>query len=580
MDARVEHEIHDALRGVMAGRTTLLIAHRQSTLALADRIAVLDGGRLADIGTHEELTGRCALYRKLLTDPDELGEVERDPAGMAVHDAHDTVEGITPGLWRREEDDAQGEGSGAGTSGVAAAQAGRPGTFASELAGLPGSPELLAKVAALPPADDVPDIDEERAEQPEKSYGLRRLLHGFGAALIVALVFAALDAGFGLLLPVLIRHGIDDGVEKGALGAVWFASGVALAVVVAQWGAQIGSLLLTGRTGERVLYALRVKIFAQLQRLGLDYYERHQAGAVMTRMTTDVDALSTFLQTGLVTAVVSLFTFLGIMGALLFLDLQLALVVFATLPLLVVGTVFFRRHSVRAYELARERVSRVNADLQESVAGLRMVQAYRAEERGADRFERRSDGYRQARVRGQWLISVYFPFVQLLASLATAAVLVVGASRIENGTLTAGALVAYLLYIELFFAPVQQLSQVFDGYQQAAVSLRRIQELLRERSSTPLPEAPRPVSKLRGEITFRGVDFRYATADPAAPPGRARSGALSDIDLTVQAGQTVAFGGPRTGRGQVQPSSSSWPGSTTPARVPSWWTDTTCGRSI
>ncbi|WP_446037432.1 ABC transporter ATP-binding protein [Streptomyces sp. SID1143] len=549
VDARVEHEIHDALRGVMAGRTTLLIAHRQSTLALADRIAVLDGGRLADIGTHEELTGRCALYRKLLTDPDELGEVERDPAGMAVHDAHDTVEGITPGLWRREEDDAQGEGSGAGTSGVAAAQAGRPGTFASELAGLPGSPELLAKVAALPPADDVPDIDEERAEQPEKSYGLRRLLHGFGAALIVALVFAALDAGFGLLLPVLIRHGIDDGVEKGALGAVWFASGVALAVVVAQWGAQIGSLLLTGRTGERVLYALRVKIFAQLQRLGLDYYERHQAGAVMTRMTTDVDALSTFLQTGLVTAVVSLFTFLGIMGALLFLDLQLALVVFATLPLLVVGTVFFRRHSVRAYELARERVSRVNADLQESVAGLRMVQAYRAEERGADRFERRSDGYRQARVRGQWLISVYFPFVQLLASLATAAVLVVGASRIENGTLTAGALVAYLLYIELFFAPVQQLSQVFDGYQQAAVSLRRIQELLRERSSTPLPEAPHPVSELRGEITFRGVDFRYATADPAGTAGQGEERALSDIDLTVPAGQTVAFVG-ETGAGK------------------------------
>ncbi|MFF8285878.1 ABC transporter ATP-binding protein [Streptomyces albus] len=549
VDARVEHEIHDALRGVMAGRTTLLIAHRQSTLALADRIAVLDGGRLADIGTHEELTGRCALYRKLLTDPDELGEVERDPAGMAVHDAHDTVEGITPGLWRREEDDAHGDGSGAGTSGVAAAQAGRPGTFASELAGLPGSPELLAKVAALPPADDVPDIDEERAEQPEKSYGLRRLLHGFGAALIVALVFAALDAGFGLLLPVLIRHGIDDGVEKGALGAVWFASGVALAVVVAQWGAQIGSLLLTGRTGERVLYALRVKIFAQLQRLGLDYYERHQAGAVMTRMTTDVDALSTFLQTGLVTAVVSLFTFLGIMGALLFLDLQLALVVFATLPLLVVGTVFFRRHSVRAYELARERVSRVNADLQESVAGLRMVQAYRAEERGADRFERRSDGYRQARVRGQWLISVYFPFVQLLASLATAAVLVVGASRIENGTLTAGALVAYLLYIELFFAPVQQLSQVFDGYQQAAVSLRRIQELLRERSSTPLPEAPHPVSELRGEITFRGVDFRYATADPAGAAEQGEERALSDIDLTVPAGQTVAFVG-ETGAGK------------------------------
>nr|WP_180218246.1 ABC transporter ATP-binding protein [Streptomyces albus] len=553
VDARVEHEIHEALREVMAGRTTLLIAHRQSTLALADRIAVLDGGRLADIGTHEELTERCALYRRLLTDPDELGEVERDPAGMAARHAHRTVGGITPELWVREEepgDEAATGGTGA-AAGVTAAQAGRPGAFAGELAGLPGSPELLARVAALPPADDTPDVDEDQAERAEESYGLRRLLRGFGAALAVALVFAALDAGFGLLLPVLIRHGIDNGVEKGALGAVWVASGLALAVVVAQWGAQVGSLLLTGRTGERVLYALRVKIFAQLQRLGLDYYERHQAGAVMTRMTTDVDALSTFLQTGLVTAVVSLFTFLGIMGALLLIDLQLALVVFATLPLLIVGTVFFRRQSVKAYELARERVSVVNADLQESVAGLRMVQAFRGEERGADRFERRSDGYRRARVRGQWLISVYFPFVQLLASLATASVLVVGAGRIENGTLTAGALVAYLLYIELFFAPVQQLSQVFDGYQQAAVSLRRIQELLREKSSTPLADPPRDPEAVRGEITFRDVYFRYTSADPAgAAEGAAgEEQALSGVDLTIPAGQTVAFVG-ETGAGK------------------------------
>ncbi|WP_245979109.1 ABC transporter ATP-binding protein [Streptomyces diacarni] len=549
VDARVEHEIHEALRGVMAGRTTLLIAHRQSTLALADRIAVLDDGRLADIGTHEELTRRCALYRRLLTDPDELGDVRRDPAGLAASPkerADRTDQGITPQLWVRE-DDADAPDAATGGSGVTAAQAGRPGTFASELAGLPGSPELLARVAALPPADDTPDIDEERAERAEKSYGLRRLLRGFGVALLVALVFAALDAGFGLVLPVLIRHGIDDGVEQGALGAVWFASGLALAVVVAQWGAQVGSLLLTGRTGERVLYALRVKIFAQLQRLGLDYYERHLAGAVMTRMTTDVDALSTFLQTGLVTAVVSLFTFLGIMVALLLLDLQLALVVFATLPLLVVGTVFFRRQSVKAYELARERVSVVNADLQESVAGLRMVQAFRGEERGADQFERRSDGYRQARVRGQWLISVYFPFVQLLASLATASVLVVGATRVAGGTLTAGALVAYLLYIELFFAPVQQLSQVFDGYQQAAVSLRRIQELLREESTTPVPAAAREPGALRGEIEFRDVHFRYATADPAGEQKQEQ--ALADVRLTIPAGQTVAFVG-ETGAGK------------------------------
>ncbi|MCH6160423.1 ABC transporter ATP-binding protein [Streptomyces marispadix] len=568
VDAHVEYEIHEALRSVMEGRTTLLIAHRQSTLALADRIAVLDRGRLADVGTHEELNERCALYRRLLTDPDELGEVERDPAGLAAagggpgdaperaaasagtaavtETVPDTQEpAVTPELWIRENGSPSGGLPSTGRGDIAGAQAGRPGGFAAELAAMPGSPELLARVAALPPAEDVPEVDEESAERPEESYGLRRLLHGFGAALAVALLFAALDAAFGLALPVLIRDGIDDGVQKAALGAVWTASAVALAVVSGQWAAQYASMRLTGRTGERVLYALRVKIFAQLQRLGLDYYERHLAGAVMTRMTTDVDALSTFLQTGLVTAVVSVFTFLGILVALFVLDVQLALVVFATLPVLIVGTVYFRRHSVRAYELARERVSVVNADLQESVAGLRMVQAFRREARGTARFTERSDGYRQARVRGQWLISVYFPFVQLLASLATAGVLVVGAGRVDAGTLTAGGLVAYLLYIELFFSPVQQLSQVFDGYQQASVALGRIQQLLREETTTPAPAAPVDPGTLRGEITFEDVHFRYATADG----GRHEEEALSGIELTVPAGQTVAFVG-ETGAGK------------------------------
>ncbi|WP_461030172.1 ABC transporter ATP-binding protein, partial [Streptomyces sparsus] len=404
---------------------------------------------------------------------------------------------------------------------------------------------LLAKVAALPPATDAPDVDEARAEGREQSYGLRRLLHGFGTPLAVALGFVALDAVAMLLLPVLIRHGIDEGVQQASLSAVWLAAALALLVVVAQWAAQFVSMRLTGRTGERVLYALRVKIFAQLQRLGLDFYERNLAGAVMTRMTTDVDALSTFLQTGLVTAVVSLLTFLGILVALLAIDVQLALVVFATLPPLVIGTVFFRRQSVKAYELARERVSVVNADLQESVAGLRMMQAFRREETGADRFTARSDDYRRARVRGQWLISVYFPFVQLLASMATAAVLIVGAGRVSEGTLTAGALVAYLLYIELFFAPVQQLSQVFDGYQQAAVSLGRIQQLLRQPSSTPPAADARPVRRLRGRIEFRDVHFRYSAADGTTGDAVA----LEGVDLTIPAGQTVAFVG-ETGAGK------------------------------
>ncbi|MEU1767713.1 ABC transporter ATP-binding protein [Streptomyces rimosus] len=539
VDARVEHEIHEALRGVMAGRTTLLIAHRASTLALADRVAVLDGGRLVDIGTREELEERCELYRRLLTDPEELGGTDRDPAGTTSENAapDHRVQGITPELWNRS-------GKESGSEAADAAP------------GMPATPELLAQVAALPPATDTPDIDEEQAARPEKSYGLRRLLRGFGGPLAVALALVAVDAVAGLLLPVLIRHGIDDGVRRAQLAGVWTAAGLALFVVLAQWAAQVGSNRMTGRTGERVLYSLRVKIFAQLQRLGLDYYERELTGKIMTRMTTDVDALSTFLQTGLVTAVVSVLTFFGILVALLVIDVQLALVVFATLPPLIIGTYFFRKQSVKAYELARERISVVNGDLQKSVAGLRIVQAFRRERSGADRFAERSHAYRAARVRGQFLISVYFPFVQLLSSVAAALVLIVGAGRVGEGTLSAGALVAYLLYIDLFFAPVQQLSQVFDGYQQAAVSLGRIQELLREPTTTPQSERPRPVGELAGEIVFDDVHFRYGggTDEPDAPRGTgALDGsdvtALSGISLTIPAGQTVAFVG-ETGAGK------------------------------
>ncbi|MDX3317329.1 ABC transporter ATP-binding protein [Streptomyces sp. ME03-5684b] len=527
VDARVEHEIHEALKQVMRGRTTLLIAHRRSTLGLADRIAVLDRGRLADLGTHEELQERSALYRRLLTDPDELGGVSpghtrpaektEDTSVRDELDAEfDAERGVTPRLWtgdRAPKDTA--------------------------LAGTPATPELLAQVDALPPANGTPDIDEQQAVRPESSYGLRRLLRGFRAPLLISLALVAVDAGMGLLLPVLIRNGIDDGVTQAALGAVWASSLLGLVAVLAQWAAQTGEIRMTGRTGERILYSLRLKIFAQLQRLGLDYYERELTGRIMTRMTTDVDALSTFLQTGLVTAFVSVVTFFGIMVALLVIDVELALIVFATLPPLIIATYFFRKASVKAYELARERVSTVNADLQESVAGLRIVQAFRRERDGGRRFAERSDSYRQARIRGQWLISVYFPFVQLLSSAAAAAVLVVGGARIDDATLTTGALVAYLLYIDLFFAPVQQLSQVFDGYQQASVSLGRIQELLREPTSTRAAEKPSEVTALRGEVAFEDVRFRYGDDEAA----------LTGIDLRIPAGQTVAFVG-ETGAGK------------------------------
>ncbi len=499
VDARIEADIHATLHRVMQGRTTVLIAHRRSTLVLADRIAVLDRGKVVDVGTHEELTSRCALYNLLLAGPGEEidstdGGVLLDPNALANAtdgEAETQIDGITPTLWDRTvlpdgrlagKTDVNNLGMGGG---------GRPGggggggPMAGMFASLPPTPELLAQVDALPPANAVPDVDQESTRAPDQTFRLSHLLRPFRKGLLVGLVLVALDAIAQLIVPALIRNGVDDGVTRHVESAIWIAAAIAGVVVISDWIISIAQTQVTGRTGERMLYVLRVKLFSQLQRLGMDFYERELGGRIMTRMTTDVDALSSFVQTGLATAVVSVLSFVGVLVALFVLNAQLALVVVTLLPILIVATLIFRKKSSRAYADAREKVGIVNADLQENVAGIRVAQAYRREGRNTERFASLSNDYRLARYRTQRYIATYFPFIAFLSDVATALVLGYGATRVHDGALTAGALIAFLLYVNMFFSPVQQLSQVFDGYQQAAVGLKRIAGLLRMPTSTP-----------------------------------------------------------------------------------------------
>jgi len=544
VDPRVEAEIHQTLRRVMQDRTTLLIAHRRSTLRLADRIAVLDEGRLAAEGSHEELLATCPLYRLLLAGPGddaegidagELGSYQYDPAGPQRDAVPVTPAGIP----------------GAATPGTPAAPA-APGTRraarsarggaqgSSFLAGIPASPELLARVDALPPATEAPGVDAAAARAPDPHFTLRRLLRPFLVAFAVGLVLDGLDALASLAMPALVRGGIDHGIETGTLAVIGAVSVAALAITGADWVINSVQTTVVGRTSERLLYTLRVKIFAHLQRLGLDFYERELSGRIMTRMTTDVEALSSFLQTGLITMVNSVLLIAGVMAALLVINLPLGLTVFATLPVAGAATWLFRTRASVAYQDAREKVSAVNADLQENVAGLRVSQAYRREGRNLERFAGRSDAYRRSRLRAQRYIALYFPFVQSLSIVASALVLLVAAGQMRSGALTAGALIAYLLYIDMLFSPVQEISQVFDGYQQAAVGLRRIRELLHTPTSTPQAAHPRPGRRGRARIELRDVHFSYPGGGPEA---------LAGVSLTVEPGETVALVG-QTGAGK------------------------------
>ena len=573
IDARVEAAVHAALRGVLGDRTTLLIAHRQSTLHLADRIIVLDAGVVVDQGSHDELMVRSALYRTLVSglEEKEFSEIGDTIEALATLASSRGADGTTAAAWA-----GAGLISGARvagrTIGAPSLGPGLGGGGSGWRLNLAPTPELLERVARLPPIRDTAVVDLERESRPDKAFSLPRLLREFRRPLLLGLVLVVIDGLMTLAGPILVKTGLDSGVARGSSVVLFAAAGVFLLVTLVDLVDEIGETFVTGRTAQRIMLSLRIRIWAQLQRLSLDYYEREMAGRIMTRMTTDVDQFESLIENGLLSALVSIVTFVGVGVALVLINPELGLCTLSVVVPLAIATVIFRQKAARLYSISRERIAIVNADFQESISGVRESQAFVHEGAAMAQFHRLGRSYLDTRVAAQRLVATYFPFVQFMAAVADAIVLGVGARLIETGNLTVGALIAFLLYIDLFFSPIQQLSQVFDAWQQTRVSVGRIAELMQLETLTPNPAVPEETGRLRGDLSLNRVRFSYPVPVARAgfdaglqverrgprDPGLLQANdaawrrppeALRGVDLRVAAGETVALVG-ETGAGK------------------------------
>ncbi len=382
---------------------------------------------------------------------------------------------------------------------------------------------------------------EER--RTRKLRGLLELLGPYRGR--VALMFLALllATAAALAPPYLVGRAIDEGIRGGDLGRLNVLAAVFVGAALVNWAATYAQTYLVNWVGQRALQDLRSRIFAHLQRLSVGFYERNKAGVLISRLTNDVQALDQLVTDGVVTLFSATLTLIGTAVILLFLDAELALITFISFPVLLVGSVIFRIASAGAYKLTREKIALVTAYLQETLSGVRVVKAFGRERAHERRFAELNDEHREVNMRTVRLNAAYFPSVEMLSAVATAAILLYGGAQVVGGSgVTIGVLVSFVFYLQTFFDPIQQLSQLYTTYQAGMAALDKVFDLLDEQPDLDERADAVDLPRVRGEIRFEGVSFGY---------GRRSDGelALADIDLTVPPGQTVALVG-STGAGK------------------------------
>ena len=378
-----------------------------------------------------------------------------------------------------------------------------------------------------------------------KLRGLAVLLKPYRRRIVLMFLSLIAATAASLAPPPLAKLAIDDGIVPGDVGTLNLVVVAFVVSALVYWGASYAQTYLVGWVGQRALQDLRMRIFAHLQSQPVEFYERRQAGQLISRMTNDVQALDTLVTDSVVTLFQSTLTLLGTMGILLWLDVELALLTFLIFPVMALASLAFRIASADAYARTRTAIGSITAYLQETLSGVRVVRSFSQEQRHIARFRELNERNREINMTTVNLNAAYFPAVELLSALATVGILLYGGLQAVDGEVEVGVIVAFVAALNLFFDPIQQLSQLYTTYQSGMAALDKIFELLDVEPD--LVDAPDAVElgRLRGEIELRDVSFGYGRS----PDDEDFVWALQDVSLKVAPGQTVALVG-ATGAGK------------------------------
>ena len=421
----------------------------------------------------------------------------------------------------------------------------------------------MARVSLAPKT-----MDDEVLGKAYDARLMRRLLHylrPYRRQVIVAFGAIVVGSSASLAQPYLIKTAIDRYIAARQMNGLDALAGLYFVILVAAFASEYIQTWTLQLTGQRIMFDLRSAIYGHLQRLDLRYYDRNPVGRLMTRVTSDVDVINDLFTSGVITVFGDVFSLVGIMGVMLWMNWRLALVAFATMPLIVLVTQWFRSHVRESYRVVRGLIARINAFLQENITGMMTVQLFRREALNFARFDEIDAKHRDANIESIFYYAVFYPAIEAVSSLASALIIWYGGGRVIQHALTLGALVAFIQYAQRFFRPISDMSDKFNVLQAAMASSERIFGLLDEPVAVSSPTTPvvRPLPA-SGHIRYENVWFSYTSSVPArgdrAQDGGQSSRAgtelhdadwvLRDVSFEVRPGQRIGIVG-ATGSGKT-----------------------------